>query len=138
MYDVRVPDGREPVSYDDRRPALHHPVQRLLDDPLALRVQRRRGLVQQEYSRVPHQRPGDRDPLLLSAGKLTASVADVRLVTLNHDQTRLSGRQHGFPRDRDTIAQHMLLQARTSQARRKKMSSKKKIKVFGFVLSRYF
>ena len=51
--DVRVPDGGEAVGDGDGGAALLGPLQRLLHHLLALRVQRRGGLVQQQDGRVP-------------------------------------------------------------------------------------
>lgn len=48
----------------------------------ALVVQRGRGLVQQQYPRIPNQRPGYGDPLFLTSGKLRAPIAGDRVVTL--------------------------------------------------------
>ena len=49
---VRGKDGRQPVRDRDRRAALHQPLERGLDEPLADRVERRGRLVQDQDARV--------------------------------------------------------------------------------------
>ena len=63
--DVGRLHGREAVRNREPGPAGANAVQRLLHEPLALRVQRRRGLVQQQDPWAAQQRPGDGDSLLL-------------------------------------------------------------------------
>ena len=62
---VGVVDGGEAVSDDDTGPALPGLVQSLLHYLLALCVQGRGGLVQEEDFGVPHESSGDGDALLL-------------------------------------------------------------------------
>src|SRR5436190_9541801 len=74
--------GREPVRDRDRRPALGEPVQRLLDEPFGLGVERACRLIEDEDRRVPQDRPRDRDPLLLAAREAVAALTDDRVVAL--------------------------------------------------------
>ena len=55
------------VGYDQRGAVLHEPLQGLLHRPLGLGVQRRGGLVQDQYRRVLVQCTGDGQALALSA-----------------------------------------------------------------------
>ena len=79
---VRVPHGGEPVRDDQHRAVRHQPVDRLLDQPLRLRVQRARGLVENEDRGIPQQRPCDGDPLPLAAREPRAALAQQGLVAL--------------------------------------------------------
>src|SRR5712691_9513940 len=64
---VDVLDGRETVSDDDRRPAGHELRERVLDEVLGLRVDRRRGLVEHEQDlRVEGDGASEREQLLLT------------------------------------------------------------------------
>ena len=71
-------DGREPVSDDDDRLALHHFFERLLDRLLGDRVQARGRLVQNENRRILQHHARNRDPLALPARKLHAALTDQR------------------------------------------------------------
>src|SRR5207247_4558041 len=55
---VGVPDRREAVGDDERRPPLHELGQAFLDERLALAVQRGRRLVQDEDARVGENQIG--------------------------------------------------------------------------------
>src|ERR1700758_3824310 len=61
--------GGEAVRDDEHRAAIHHAVEGLLDEALALRIERTRRLVEEKQRRVAQERPRDRDPLSLPAGK---------------------------------------------------------------------
>ena len=60
-------DGREAVRDDDGGAVVHQPVERVLDQPLAFRVERGRRFVEQKQGRVAQQRPGDGDAMALAA-----------------------------------------------------------------------
>ena len=66
----------------DRRTPLHQMLQRLLHQPLRLRVQSGGRLVEDQDRRVLQDGPGDADALPLSAGELAAPIADVGLIAL--------------------------------------------------------
>ena len=57
-------------------------VERLLDEPLGLRVERARRLVEDEDRRVAQDRPRDRHPLLLAAREAVAALADDGVVAV--------------------------------------------------------
>ena len=70
------------VRQDQRRAALHQPVERLLDHGLVLGVDGGQRLVENQDRGIPQQRAGDGDALALSAGERGAAFADARLVAL--------------------------------------------------------
>ena len=84
---VRPQDRREPVGDGDRGPACLQPLEGLLDQALADRVEGGRGLVEDQDPGVLQQHPGDGDALLLAAGELVAALADDRVVAVRqlHD-----------------------------------------------------
>ena len=55
--------GGEAVGDDEHRAAIHHAVEGLLDEALALRVERTRRLVEEKNGRVAQEGPRDRDAL---------------------------------------------------------------------------
>ena len=63
----------------DRRPALHDVVQGRVHQPLALRVQRGGGLVEEQRLGIDDDGPGDCDSLLLPAAQLDPPLADPRV-----------------------------------------------------------
>ena len=75
-------DRREPVRDDDRRPAAHRLAQPEPDLRLGRRVDRRRGVVEDEDARVDDERARDRDPLALPAGERDPALADHRVVAV--------------------------------------------------------
>ena len=79
---VGAADRRQPVRDDERRAALAQAPQAVLDHRLALAVEARRGLVEDEDARVGEDGPRDRDALALAAGELDAALADHRVVAL--------------------------------------------------------
>ena len=72
---VRREDRAQPVGDQDARPLLDQRVDRRLDGRLGDGIQRARRLVEDQQRRVLQQRPGDGDPLLLTAGELQPAVA---------------------------------------------------------------
>src|SRR3954470_10759033 len=79
---VGAQDRRQSVGNGDRRSSLHDALDRRLDEPLGNRVERGRGLVEDEYARVLEQDPRERDPLLLATRQLVPALADDRVVGL--------------------------------------------------------
>mmetsp|Transcript_2591 Transcript_2591/g.6027 ORF Transcript_2591/g.6027 Transcript_2591/m.6027 type:complete len:289 (-) Transcript_2591:968-1834(-) len=81
-YLVSVADGAQSVRDDDGgvATALQQSVQSRLHHSLASRVQRRRGLVQDQDLRVAHDSTGDGDALLLPAGEGHASLPHERII----------------------------------------------------------
>ena len=84
-------DRAQAVGDDDRRAPLHRLGQSRLDVHLALTVQRRGGLVEDQQVGVLEHGPGDRDPLALPAGQLHAPLADGRVVARGQPGDELVG-----------------------------------------------
>ena len=55
--------------------SCHQPLERVLDQPLALGVERGRGFVEQQHRRIAQQRAGDGDALALAARQARAAFA---------------------------------------------------------------
>eukprot|EP01139_Manchomonas_bermudensis_P019579 Amastigsp_a676973_61.p2 type:complete len:755 gc:universal Amastigsp_a676973_61:2472-208(-) len=98
---VCVPDRREPMRDDERRaPAgLDHSIDCLLDQMLALRVERRGCLVEEQQPRVEHECPRNRDALPLPAAETHTALADKGVVAVRKRENglvdvRLLGRAH--------------------------------------------
>lgn len=75
-------NGGKPVRDGKRRPPLGQRGQRLLHDMLALVIQRRGRLIQNQDRRVFQENPGDGDALFLPARELDAPLADVGIVAV--------------------------------------------------------
>ena len=88
-YLVRVVDRREPVGDGDRRAAAREIVERLLDGPLGLVVERRGCLVEDQHRWVAQHRARDRHALLLAAGEAVAALADLRVITVGQARDQL-------------------------------------------------
>ncbi len=94
---VGADHAREPVGADQRGPALHQAVERRLDGGLALRVDGRERLVEDEDRRVTEERAGDGDALALAAGEPHAPLADDGRVAVGEplDERVGAGRARG-------------------------------------------
>ncbi len=79
---VAAADGREPVRDDEHRSPAADLLHALLDDALALVIERARRLVENEDARIGDERARDRQPLLLAAREAAAALADDRVVAL--------------------------------------------------------
>ena len=78
------------------RPAGHQPPQRRQHPVTAVRVERRRGLVQHQHRGVAQHRPGDGDPLGLAAGQPSPAFADPGVVAIRQRGDELVRvRRHG-------------------------------------------
>src|SRR5260221_7187266 len=77
---VAAADGREPVRDDEHRSPAADLLHALLDDALALVIERARRLVENEDARIGDERARDRQPLLLAAREAAAALADDRVV----------------------------------------------------------
>ena len=73
---VAIDHARQAMGEDQRRAALHQPVERLLDHRLVLGIDGRQRLVEHQDRRVAQQRAGDGDALALAARELDALLAD--------------------------------------------------------------
>ena len=82
---------------DQRRAALHQPLQRLLDRRLVLRIDRGERLVEDEDRGVEEQRARDRDALALAAREARPALADARFVAFGQgeDEIMRVGRARG-------------------------------------------
>ena len=67
---VGAPHGREPVRDDEHRAPLGDLAHVLLDDALALVIERARRLVEDQDARIGDQRARDGDALALAARQL--------------------------------------------------------------------
>src|SRR5579883_1786080 len=85
--------GGEAVRDDEHRAAIHHAVEGLLDEALALRVERTRRLVEEKHGGVAQERPRDRDTLPLAAGEAHAALAEICAVTLRQTLDKLRRRR---------------------------------------------
>ena len=79
---VGVEYGGKAVCDDKARPPDHETVERRLHDLLALRVERRRRLIEDEDARVFENRARDRDALALTARNAHAAFADLGIVAV--------------------------------------------------------
>src|SRR5690349_17125771 len=70
------------MGNDQSGPAGEQSLERLLNEPFALRVERARGFIEHENRRIAQEGAGDRHALALSAAKLYPTLADPRLVSL--------------------------------------------------------
>jgi hypothetical protein len=75
-------DRREPVGDRDRGPVVHDGFKCSLDDPLALGVERRGGLVEHQHARVLEDHTRDREALALPTGEAVSPLADDRVIAL--------------------------------------------------------
>ena len=73
---VAAAHRRQPVGDDDHGAVLHDAAHVALDDALALVIERRRCFVEDEDARIGGERPGDGDPLPLSARQIGAALLD--------------------------------------------------------------
>mmetsp|Transcript_110418 Transcript_110418/g.344213 ORF Transcript_110418/g.344213 Transcript_110418/m.344213 type:complete len:360 (+) Transcript_110418:2400-3479(+) len=99
LYDedlVSIPYGAQPVRHNKRGTRLlgHQVIERLLHDPLALRVEGAGGLVEQKHRGVADHGSGDGDALLLPATQLRAPLAHLRRVAtgeVENEALRIGG-----------------------------------------------
>ena len=92
---VGVADGREAVGDDEAGALRHEPVERLLDEPLGLRVHARGGFVEDEDGRVFEQRAGDGNALLFADAELYPALADDGAEALRQPIDKLAGVGNG-------------------------------------------
>ena len=79
---ICVLDGRDPVSDDKDRMVIAKGLQLLLDIGFRLHIHRGRGVVQNQDRRILDQRPRQRNPLFLPAGKSDAPLADDGIIAV--------------------------------------------------------
>lgn len=79
--DISSQNGAEAVGYYQAGAAPHNPLQRLLDQGLALTIEAAGGLVQNQDTRIFENDPGDGEALFLAAAKTITPLANDSLVT---------------------------------------------------------
>src|SRR5579871_1023543 len=79
---VAAAHGGEAMGDDDDGAALGDAAHVALDQPLAVVVERRGRLVEDENARIGRERPGDRDALALAAGEIGAALLDQGVIPL--------------------------------------------------------
>ncbi len=88
---VGLDHGAQPVGYHQRRAVLHQPGQRILHESLALGVQTRRGLVENQDRRPLEHHPCDRHPLTLPAAERDATLSHRLIVPVGEAGDELVG-----------------------------------------------
>ena len=78
---IRVLDGREAVGDHHRGAAAEELRERVLDQPLGLRIDARGRLVENEDGRIVGQCAGEGEELALASGEVAAPLADETAVT---------------------------------------------------------
>lgn len=81
-YDIGILNGGQPMRNRDHSPALSRSFKSRLHEPLAVRVERACGLVEQEDPRVANECASNADTLPLSTRERHAVRADVSVVAL--------------------------------------------------------
>src|SRR6266545_6510033 len=89
--EIGVLHGREPVGDHEDGAVRHQPLDRLLHQPLGLRVERAGGLVEYQDRRIAQQGARDRDALPLPAAEPGPALAQQRGVTLGQPHDELIG-----------------------------------------------
>ncbi len=90
---VGLEHGRQPVRDDHDSAPIQKAIQGLLDEALALRVERARRLVEEKDRGVAQERARDGDPLPLAARQSHTALAEVCAVTLRQTRDKLSRRR---------------------------------------------
>src|SRR5262249_3317540 len=78
-------------------PPAYEPAQRVADPLLAVGIERRRRLVEQQDRRILEERAGDRDALALPARQLDAAVSDDGVEALGHALDEVAARRDRRP-----------------------------------------
>src|SRR6266567_832513 len=86
---------REAVSDHEYGPALAYLLHVVLDDPLALIIERARGFVEDQDAGVGDESARDCDTLTLTTGQAAAALADDRVVALGELEDELMGPREG-------------------------------------------
>ena len=79
---VGVADGAQPMGDDKRRAAVQQLLQRFLDESLGARIDRGRGLVQDQDAWPGQRRAGDRQKLPLAETEPAAALAQNCLIAV--------------------------------------------------------
>lgn len=79
---IRMHDGGNPLRDDDLRASGEASGKPLSYLRLRGRIHRAGGIIQDQHLRLFQNRPGDAEPLLLAAGHIHATLAQIRLITV--------------------------------------------------------
>lgn len=85
--------GGEAARDDEHRAAIHHAVEGLLDEAVALRTERNRRLREEKQGRIAEQRSRDHDPSPPPAANSHAALAEICAVTLRQTLDKLRRRR---------------------------------------------
>ena len=99
---IRLADGRQAVSNDKARAALHHGGKRLLDLQLGARVDGAGRLVQNQHRRQRQHEPRDAEQLPLPGGEARTGVGQGCVITLRQARDEAVG-MRGFRRGLDLV-----------------------------------
>src|SRR5215469_6509797 len=91
---VAMPHGRQPMRNDEDGAALGKSRHVLLDDPLALIVERTRRLVEDQDARVGNDRARNGETLALTARQAGAALAHNGVVTIGELKDQIMGTGH--------------------------------------------
>src|SRR5260370_32566693 len=91
---VRGDERGQPVRYHDDGAAVRDAPEIGVDAGLALGIERAGRLVEDQQLGIDQQRPRDRDPLALSAGKVARSLLDERVVAAPQALDEFLGARH--------------------------------------------
>ena len=86
---VGGPDRRQSVRDHDCRAIGHEPVERILDEPLALRIERGRRFVEEQQGCVAEERTRDGDALALTARQARAAFTEEGVQTFGKSAQEL-------------------------------------------------
>src|SRR6266498_4962168 len=88
---VRHPQGGEPMCDDEHRSAARDLRHTLLNNSLALVIERARRLIENENARVGNQRAGDGKALPLAPGQAAAPLTNNRVIALGEFENKVMG-----------------------------------------------
>src|SRR5215475_690982 len=114
---IAPPHGRQPMRDDEYGAAVGEPRHVLLDDPLALIVERACRLVKDQDARVGHERPCNGQTLALPARQAGAPLAHNGVVTIGKFKDEVVGAGHLRGRN-DPFDRHRLVGQRDIVAHR--------------------
>src|SRR5689334_21019017 len=96
---VGPPHGAQPMGDDQRRSIAEEIFHRRFDEALALRVEARRRLVEDDHRWIAKKHSRDRDALSLTTGQLDATLADLGIPALRQaldEFERVGGTRRGI------------------------------------------
>ena len=84
-------DGTQSMRNSHRGTCLHQPEERILYQTLTLCVKGRGSLIKNQDGRILQNGTCNRNALTLSTGKTTATVTDIRIITMFHSSHEIVG-----------------------------------------------